>query len=592
MTHRGELVTRDEIREDVWGDNVFVDFEHGLNLCIQEIRFALGDHALHPLYVETEPRRGYRFIAPVEEMSADAPRPAVEVHPSKDLPGIRRIEVRHSHRTGVYASVFAVLVAIFACWSLLVPSKERPAQTITLAVLPFVNLSGDPEQEYLVDGITDAVTADLAQIGGLRVISRTSAMQYKRSQKPLREIVRELNVDVVVEGSVIRSNDRVRITAQLIQASTETHLWAKSFEHDLQNILSLQKEVARTVAQEIRVELTPIEESRLVAARSIKPEVYEAYLKGRYFMHARAEEGLQKSIIHFQQAIQGDPEFAPAYAGLADAYALSGHYSLLAPMQAYPKAKEAAIKALEIDDSLAEAHTSLALVYLYHEWDFPRAQQAFQRAIELNASYSTAHHGYAMFLSAIGKTDQALSEIRRARELEPLSLIITAHEGWVHYLAGQEESAIAAYRRALYMDPNFSIAHWGLGVLQAYRAKSENAIEALEQAVSTSNGNPEMLASLAAGHAILGHEGPARKLLADLRNLSRERPVSSFDVALVHAGLGEKREAMKYLERAYDERAPQLVWIKGDPRFQSLLSEPRFASLLQRMRFPEPQGIR
>jgi TolB-like protein/DNA-binding winged helix-turn-helix (wHTH) protein/Flp pilus assembly protein TadD len=588
IQHHGELVTRQEIREEVWGNNVFVDYEHGLNLCIKQIRSALGDLAVHPRYIETEPRRGYRFVAPVEEMSVASTERTTVIEPTSSHE-VQMVPTSRPKRTRwfVYASfVVLLLVAFSASWRLLSPSEAPQLQKITLVVLPFVNLSGDTEQEYFVDGMTDAVIADLAQISGMRVISRTSAMQYKQSQKPLREIARKLNADLLVEGSVFRSNEKVRITTQLIQASTDSHLWARSFEYDMRDVLSLQREVAWTIAQEVRVKLTSLEQSRFVVASPVKPEVYESYLKGRYFMQFRTEEGLKKGVQFFLQSVAGDPQFAMAFAGLADAYALFGNYGLLPPRQAYPKAKEAAIKALEIDGSIAEAHTALAIVRLYYDWDFSGAQQSLQRAIELKPSYATAHHAYGMYFAAIGRMEEAVAEVRRARELDPLSLIISSHEGWIHHLAQQEKEALASYRRALDLNGNFAVAHWGLGVFYQHLSRSQDAIEALQEAVTKSGRNPEMIASLANAYATSGNKEQAVKLLAELKELANQRHVSSFDMALVYTGLGEKTLAIKQLELAYIERAPQLVWIKSDFRFQTLRSEPKYSLLQQRMGFP------
>jgi TolB-like protein/DNA-binding winged helix-turn-helix (wHTH) protein len=442
LEHPSEVVTREELRSRVWPDESFGDFDQALNIAIGKLRSALGDSAENPRFIETLPKRGYRFIADVSIVNAEAQTNKQPESATGVLPGVER-ETESGHklhdaglavapkrrlwptRRVVVALALVLSLPILALW-LFRSRGHAPTGIRSLAVLPLDNLSGDASQNYFADGMTDELITDLAQISALRVISRTSVMAYKGARKPLPQIARELNVDAVVEGTVLRSGDQVRITAQLIEASTDKHLWSQSYAGELRDTLSLQNRVAGAIADQIRINLTPQEQATLKNVKVVNPEAYESYLKGRYFWNKRTADGLKAALAYFKQAIEEDPKYAQAYSGLADTYALLGdwEYGVLAPNEAYPKAKAAAIKALELDNTLSEAHTSLAFSLDVFDWDWESAEREFRRAIELNPGYATAHHWYAWHLSEMGRNSEAVAEMRKAENLDPLSLII------------------------------------------------------------------------------------------------------------------------------------------------------------------------
>jgi len=455
----------------------------------------------------------------------------------------------------------------------------------SLAVLPLANLSGDPEQEYFSDGMTEELITNLGKISALRVISRTSVMRYKKTEKPLPQIARELGVDGIVEGSVLRVGGRVRITAQLIQAEQERHLWAESYERELRDILALQSEVARAIASEIRLKLTPQEQTRLASARPVNPEAYELYLKGRYQWNKRTEEGLKKSLEYFQQAIRVDPSYALAYSGVADCYEVLANNAFVLGTEAYPKARVAALKALELDDSLAEAHTSLAMVFFDYEWDREGAQREFRRAIELNPGYATAHHWYALTLAWVGRADEAIREIEQARRLDPLSARINTNVGLVLYLARQYDRAILELRRALELEPNAPTAHNILGRTYLQKGMNQEALAEMQKGVSLTPGDPPDLPGLAYAYAVTGKRGEALKILGRLKGLSKRRYISPHLIAKIYVGLGEKEEAFAWLQKAYEVRDGQMDSLKVDAVLDPLRSDPRFQDLLRRMNF-------
>jgi len=452
-------------------------------------------------------------------------------------------------------------------------------------VLPLANLSGDPEQDYFSDGMTDALIAELGQIGSLRVISRTSVMQYKGAKRPLPQIAKELNVDAVIEGSVLRSGDRVRITAQLIGAVPERHLWARNYERDLRDVLSLQGEIARTIADEIKANVMPDVQARLARARPVNPEAYQAYLTGRYHWNLRTEDGLKKSLGYFQQAIEKDPAYALAYAGLADSYVILAD-GVMAPREAYPRGKAAAFKALEIDETLAEAHAPLGAAREAYDWDWVGAEKEYKRAIELNPGYATAHQWYAMYLSEMGRHDEAVAEIRRAQELDPLSLIINATGGYVFFFARRYDEAIAQCRRTLELNPGFYSGHSFLGWAYEQEKLYAQAISEYQKAIALEPGNPALAAELARACAAAGKRTEALKGISQLKELSKQRYVSPYLMAQIHAALGDIDQACAWLEKAYEERSGELCMLKVDPRNDPLRSEPRFQDLLRRMNFP------
>ncbi len=580
----GTLVNREEIRQCLWSESTFVDFEHGINFSINQIRGALADDAEKPRYIETLPRRGYRFLASVSGIEGDTR-------------GYRNGEVgsgmRRSRWTVALVSFAVIAAALFVLNVFRVRDRILGSTRIppiqSLAVLPLTNLSGDPDQEYFSDGLTDTLITDLAQMGSVKVISRTSIMRYKKTDKSLPEIARELNVGGIIEGTVQRSGDRVRITAQLIEGATDKHLWAQSYERAVKDVLALQDEVARDVANEIKVKLTPQEQARLTRARPVNPEAHELYLRGRFHWNKRSPEGVRKSIEYFEQAIEKDPDNALAYSALADSYNVISSYNLLAPNEAFPKAKEAATKAVQLDDSLAEAHTSLAVVKAAYEWEWSGAEREYKRAIELNPGYATAHYWYAFsVLTRLGRFEEAIAEMNRALEFDPFSLIINTNLGWIFYYAHRYDDALEQCRKVLDLDSNFASAH--LRMVQAYEQKGmfDDAIAETEKLIPLRREDqPEDIRALRKAYRTSGAKGYWRQRLGSVQQQMKHHYVSPAFVASIYASLGEKDEAFLWLEHAYAERDNWLSFLKVDPRFDTLRSDPRFQDLLRRIGLPQ-----
>ena len=458
-----------------------------------------------------------------------------------------------------------------------------PEQVRALAVLPLENLSRDPEQEYFAEGLTEALITTLAKIGELRVVSRTSAMLYKGVRKPLREIARELEVDAIVEGTVLRAGRRVRITAQLIDAPKEMHLWAESYERDLRDVLALQAEVAQAIAREIRVKLTPVDQARFAEVRAVDPDAYEAYLRGRYHWNRRPSE-FAKAIQCFQEAIAKDSTYVAAYAGLADCLSGLNVWGIVPASEGSVKAKALAQKALEMDHSSAEAHVSLAFATMYH-YDFLTAEREFERAIELNPRYTLAHQLFGWYLCTMDRYEEAYAEFQRAIRLDPLSSVINAMLGNVLIYARRYDQALKQCAKALELDPTSGPAHLGLG--WAYRCKSlyEPAIAPLRRACEFYPGSTP-IGVLGEVYAAAGYRGEAQKILEQLQELSKQRYVTPYVVARIHVTLGEKDEALQWLEVAYQQRAEWMVLLKVDPCLDGLRPDPRFQDLIRRMNFP------
>jgi len=452
----------------------------------------------------------------------------------------------------------------------------------SLAVLPLANLSGDSAQDYFADGMTEAMITELAQISGLRVISRTSVMQYKGGKKSLPEIARELHVDSVLEGSVLRSGEKVRITAQLIQAVPERHLWAKSYDSDLRDVMAVQSEVARSVAGEIRVKLTASEEARLQKSRPVNPQAHDAYLRGRYFRRKGGLENVEKARQYFEQALDIDPLYAPAYAALADYYSVLPFYTGARRDEVLPKAKAAVTKALELDDSLAEAHSSLAYIYTYYDWDWARGDQEFQRALQLNPNDAAVRHRYSRYLSSLGRIDEALREIKHEQELDPLSQVAKANVGMIYYFARQYDSAMKPLNDVLKEDPKFDTAYWGLGLIYEQKGMPAEAVTQMEKAAALSP-DPNTMASLAHAYAIAGQKDKAHKVLEDLEGQAKKENISGYQFAVIYAGLGEQEKALAELEKAFKERSTLLGYIRMDPRLDPIRSDRRFIDLQRRI---------
>ena len=571
LAHPGEVVTRDELRKKLWPTDTFVDFDHGLNRAVNKLREALGDHSDSPRFIETLPRRGYRFVAPIHLPAA-------------------RAAAAGSKRWGrlPYGMLLLAAAGLFLALNgggirrLVLPNRSEAAIR-SLAVLPLENLSNDPAQDYFADGMTDELTTEVAKIRSLRVISRTSATQYRNAHQTLPVIARELGADAIVTGAVVRTDKKVRITAHLIRASDDRHLWSDQFERDLTDVIALQGEVAQTIADHIQLKLVSGERPA-VAARPLNGQAYEAYLQAGYFRNKGGEETLNKSIQLFQKAIGLDPSYAQAYAGMSDAYIMLGISGLRAPKDVYPNAKAAALRALELDESIAAAHHALADVKKGYDWDWAGAESEYKRALMLNPSDVIAHMWYADLLSKIDRYDEAVDEARRARQLDPISVSSDTILGMVLYRAGRYDDAIEACRRALELDPRHASALWFMALAHEQKGDLPQAISELTTAVSLSSA-PLYRALLGHAYGLAGDRTKALQMLETLTAESRTRYISPVDIALIHTGLGDRDSAFAWLEKAYQERTMRIQELP-DPVFRNLRSDARFAALMKRVGLP------
>jgi TolB-like protein/Tfp pilus assembly protein PilF len=527
LDRAGQVVTRKALKEKLWPDT-HVGFEHSLNTAINTLRGLLGDAAHNPRFIETLPRVGYRFISAV-------------IQPAE---------------------------------------AKRAATRKMLVVLPFENLGGSPEHEFFADGLTEETLSMLGQLDPRRlgVIARTSSMQYKSTKKSIAEIAKELKVDCVLEGSVRLQGQRVRITAQLVEAAEESHLWSATYERDLSDVLGVQSEVARAVGKALAFELLPGHIARL--APSLPAEAHESYLRGRFFWGQRTEDGLRKAVASFEHAISIEPNCARSYSGIADSMALLPWFGALTPSEAGPKAAAAANRALEIDDTLCEPHASLGLIRFWYEWDWTGAEEEFLRAIELNPSYASAHHWYSAFLSAMGRLEEATAALGRARELDPLSIMITMNAADSLYYARQFDPAIAHLRALLEHQPRFSPALFNLGRACVQNGMLDEAIGAFEKSIQIS-GNREGLAALAHAYALAGRISEARAILEVLMQ-ERTRYIAAPMIARIHLGLGEIDQAFEWLDKGLEERSPWIIFLKMDPLYDSIRADQRFQDLLLR----------
>jgi TolB-like protein/DNA-binding winged helix-turn-helix (wHTH) protein/Flp pilus assembly protein TadD len=596
LEHPGDVVTREELQKRLWPADTFVDFDHGLNKAINKLRESLGDSAESPRFVETVARRGYRFLAEVKVADAASvhspalvtpPQPAAE---ARDRPGLAGKLAMPKHFLPPLAwkiSVFVLLLLMTSLVTWKLHSRNRSSPVIrSLAVLPFESLSSDASQDYFADGMTDELISDLGQVSALRVVSRTSVMPYKRARKPLPQIARELNVDAVVEGTVLRSGDQVRITAQLIEASADKHLWSQSYEGELRDTLALQNKVAKAIADQIGISLNPQEQAALKNVKVVNPNAYVSYLKGRYFWNKRTADSLKVALAYFNQAIDEDPKYAQAYSGLADTYALLGdwQYAVMTAKEAFPKAKAAAIEALELDGALGEAHNSLAFCLDGFDWDLDSAGREFRRAIELNPGYATAHHWYAWHLSLLGRYGEAIAEMRRAENLDPLSLIINADLAELLVIAHFYDESIFQSRKTIEMDPNFGLAHNHLGQAYLQKHMNDEAVAELQKAVQLSGGSPTCIANLARAYVASGKRNEAEKLLSELKKRSSPGYSHGSEIAVIYTSLGDTDQAMNWLEKGYQERFNPGVLLR--PGFDPLRSDPRFEDLVRRVGLP------
>src|SRR5438876_4790584 len=583
----GQLLMKDELMQQVWPDS-FVE-EANLTVNISALRKVLGEAPGGQQYIETVPKRGYRFIAEVAVLERDSGRPKSAQETPAIAPSyhtaaavtesamFRRLPGPLSWKIIGFAVVLlAAVVFAIMLWRNHSLAKVTPTSPIrSLAVLPLENLSGDA-QDYFADGMTDELITDLAQISALRVISRTSVMPYKGARRSLPLVARELNVDAVVEGTVLRSGDQVRITAQLIQASADKHLWARSYQGDLRNTLSLQKQVASAIADQIRIELTPHEQAVLRNVRSVDPEAYEDYLKGRFFFNKRNSN--EKAQSYFQQAIEKDPNYPPPYTGLADIYQLSDNPRL---------AKESVQKALELDNELAEAHNSLAELLYRFDRDWAGAEKEFKRALELDSNYAPAHHWYSMYLAFLGRRQQALAEAQKAYELDPLSPVVGANLAKILQENGQYDKAIDQGKKTLELEPNSAVTHVVLGIVYEDKKKYADAIREYKTGLQLGGAPGEIRGLLGYVYAATGDTGNAGKMIHQLKMLWPGHAHASLDLAVVYSGLGQKDQALYWLGKASEADVGDLIAVGQNPHFAALRTDKRFQAFVRQVGAPQ-----
>lgn len=577
LERRGELVTRDEIRQRLWPGDTFVDFDHGLNNAVNRLREALGDSAENPRFIETLPRRGYRFIAPVEN---NGPRPVAAV--AMQSPALQaRLKFWKRQKWAVTAFVSAVLLlAILVISAFHVRTHRTTKRFESLVVLPLENVSGDATQDYFADGMTDALITNLAELGSIRVISRTSAMHYKGSHKSLPEIARELDIDAVVEGTVAKAGTRVRINAQLIDANNDQHLWARQYDSELKDVLQLQNDLASAIGREVRGRLTPNEQSRLAAKpRQVNPAAYEAFLKGEYFLDKWTAEGFAKSKDYFEQSIALDPSYPDSYAGLAEYYGTVAFMGVVPPREAWLKSEDLLVKALKMDNTSSKAHSLLGMLRFQFGCDRAAAEKELSLALELSPGDMRALDYHSYYLLEIGQTDQAIAEKKKVLEHDPLRVITNADLPIYLLQAGRTDEAIAQLQKTLELDPNYAPAHARLGL--AYVAKKQYPQAAIElQKALALDHRSDRLAILGDVYARWGKRGEALETIRKLRRTSKQTYVSPTWIALIYSRLGEKGTAIAWLEKAKREDEPKI----SDPGFDSLRSDPRFKTLEARLR--------
>jgi TolB-like protein/DNA-binding winged helix-turn-helix (wHTH) protein/Flp pilus assembly protein TadD len=576
VRQRGQLVSREELREQVWGNETFVDFGHGLNLCIQQVRAVLDDDAGTPRYIETLPRRGYRFIMPMAETAGTgSPPPSTAIAQSGS-----RFLAAPAAMFLLFLLAIGILIAVLSPggWRERLLGSSRPVRT--LAVLPLQNLSGDPAQDYFADGITEDLTTDLARIERLQVISRTSTMQYKGAKKSLPAIARELGADAVVEGSVQRSGNSVRITAQLVRASTDKHLWAQTYERDLKDILPLQDEVASAIAGEIETRLGGPKATPLARAAIASPEAYETYLKANYYLD---QFDLQKSIEYYNEAIKLDPNYAPAYAHMARAYFFLTFFNSMSPREGWGKVKELVTLALQKDERLPEAHGSLALAKLHYDWDFSGAEQEFKRALELNPSDADIRHDYAHYLMAMGRVAESEAESKQAVALDPVGDGLNSCLCWHSFAARNYDQSVRLAKKFLASQPDNPFELTILGWAYEQKEMPNQAIAEFKTAAELTKSDSFYLAALGHAYAQAGRRSDADQVLHTLFDRAQKSYVSPFDVALIYTALGDKDTAFHWLEKAAAERSTFLVYSEWEPRLDPLRSDPRFKRMMDQI---------
>jgi TolB-like protein/DNA-binding winged helix-turn-helix (wHTH) protein/predicted Zn-dependent protease len=581
LENAGKITTREELCRGLWPSDTFVNFDANLKTTVNKLRQALGDSAESPIFIETVPRQGYRFLPPVVAIRAGGT--AITVEPVKAA----RRWPWHAF-IGAIAGIAVVVLSIYFFWPRSAPVPGPALHHVVLLVLPFDNLSGDPAQEYFSDGLTDEMITLLGgqYSEGLAVIARTTAMRYRGTQKPLAQVARELGgVEYVLEGSVRRSGDHVSINAQLFRTQDQASLWAETYERQVADVLGIQHDVAGRIARSLVLEVAPDRTHRVSHVPDSR--IHDAYLMGLYEANKRSEPSLRASIEYFQAAIQGDPAYAPPYAGLADSYLLSAGWLNMSPADAYPKAKAAALRALELDEKLAEAHTTLAEEEHEYEWKWTEAEGEFRRAIGLDPNSAVAHKSFGEFLMHGGRGAEAIAEMERARDLDPLSLIVNTLAGFAYHTARQYDRAIEEYEKVIQLDANFAPAHYFLGASLAQKGRYDEAIAHLQSAKQLSGGASLMTAGLARTYALAGRRDLARAEIRDLQQRTLHRYVSPYGFAQVYAALGDNAAALQMLGRAADEHAFELMFLKVDRSFDGLRTTPEFQNLVEKIGFPQ-----
>jgi TolB-like protein/DNA-binding winged helix-turn-helix (wHTH) protein len=596
VERRGDLLTREEVRDLLWAKETFVDFEHGLNTAISELRAALNDTASDPRYIETLPKLGYRIKVPVEVeehgLNAGGTPTATSVAEVEGADEVGEANGNAERAWGWVAAV-GILAALIGAtvgyhgWSQGHAAVRQEKGKLMLAVLPFENLTGDAGQEYFSDGLTEEMIAQMGRLDPekLGVIARTSVMRYKKDHSQLEAVGRELGVQYVLEGSVRRDSHQVRISAQLVQTKDQTQVWARQYDRELDNLLSLQDEIAKEIAEEIRVAIgEPKRGGAAPKARlaGTSYEAYDLYLRGMYFGNKRTLEGFAKAVDAFRAAIEKDPNFAPAYAGLADSYVLLNGYGGVLPRELMPKAREAARRAVELDGTLAESHTAMAVVAQDYDWDWKTAEKEYRKAIELDPNYATAHHWYAEYLAVMGRFEEAEAEIKQARQLDPLSLIVATDHAVILYYARQYDRAIEEFRKVREMDPHFPRTDM---IYHVYLKKGmlQEVMTDLGTEKGSKNESPWYWAELAYREGQVGQTAEARSAMKELREMNRRKQIDPLAMAIACLGLNERSEAMDWLEKSYAGHSMSVISVKVDPLFDPLRGELRFKNILRGM---------
>jgi TolB-like protein/DNA-binding winged helix-turn-helix (wHTH) protein/tetratricopeptide (TPR) repeat protein len=593
VEHPGEVVTREELRQNIWGQDIYVDFDHSLNISVNKLREALGDSASNPRFIETVPKRGYRFLAPVRPIAANVGVSPVlpGTDPLSPAPGTQAVAVKNS-RSWYWLAWGTAAVAILVIMGLWFHQKRETASSprrVMLAVLPFENLSPEQQEGMFVTGLHDELIAQLGRLHPtqLGVIARTSVLQYAHSPKPIDQVGKELNVDYVLEGTVRRVGDHFRVVADLVKVSDQTQLWAETYEPTMGDMLAMQEDVASRVSQAVSVEFLPAARKQIEAATTSDAAAYEAYLKGRFFWYQETRPSLETAITYFQNAIALDPRYASAYSGLADAYGVMGGYGFVPAAQVFPKSKDAAMKALELDPNSSSAYNSLAFISFYYDWDWPNAEQLFRKATELNPNNQDAHEFLASYLHAMGRLDEAEAENKIALQVDPLNAWLYDDKGWMLLSRRRPDEAIANFRRAIQLNPNFPAAHLSLAVAYGRTGKFQEALAEVQKAEALGGDPTRVLEVRGATLALSGDRQSAEAVLDQLIKGRISGRVSPYSVALIYTTLGRKAEAIDWLERCYREKDTWVVWTGVLVEWDSLRNEPRFIDLQRKLRMPQ-----